>query len=96
MAPLGKILTLNNLRKLHTLVVDWSCICKKIRETIDHLLLYCKLASALWNFIFGLFGIEWVMSLRVVDHLACWREQFGRQHSLAVWKMVLVVFDNVF
>jgi hypothetical protein len=74
---------MDNLRKRHIIVVDWCCVCNKSGETIDHYLLYCKLASALWN-LFGLFGIEWVMPQRVVDHLACWRGQFGRQLSLVV------------
>jgi hypothetical protein len=39
LAILGKILTLENLRKRQIIVVDWCCMCKK---------------SALWNFIFGL------------------------------------------
>jgi hypothetical protein len=50
---LGKILTLDNLRKRHIIVVDWYCLCKKSGETIDHLLLHCELASGLWNSIFG-------------------------------------------
>jgi hypothetical protein len=62
-AALGKILTLDNLRKRHIIVVDWCCLCKKSGETVDHLLLHCKIASALWNSIFGLFGLAWIMPL---------------------------------
>jgi hypothetical protein len=36
---LRKILTKNNLRKWHVLVVDWCCMCKRSREFVDHLLL---------------------------------------------------------
>jgi hypothetical protein len=42
-------------------VVNWCCICKKSGETIDHLLLHCEVARALWNSVFGLCGLEWVM-----------------------------------
>jgi hypothetical protein len=60
-AALGKILTLNNLRKWHIIVVDWCCLCKKSGDTVDHLLLHCKTASALWNSIFGFLGLVWDM-----------------------------------
>jgi hypothetical protein len=40
---LGKILTLDNLRKRHIIVVDCYCMCKKSRETVDHLLHHCDL-----------------------------------------------------
>jgi hypothetical protein len=54
---LGKILTLDNLRKSNLIVVDWCCMCKKSRKTIDHLLLHCKVAKALWNIFLGLCGL---------------------------------------
>ena len=54
-------------------MVDWCCLCKKSGETIDHLFLHYEVASALWDYIFSVFGLEWVMSSRVVDLFACWR-----------------------
>jgi hypothetical protein len=39
------------------------------RYTVEHLLLHWETASVLWNSIFGLFGIEWVMPQRVIDWL---------------------------
>jgi hypothetical protein len=46
-AALGKILTMDNLRKQNLIVVDWCCMCKKSGKTIDHLLLHCEVARAL-------------------------------------------------
>jgi hypothetical protein len=43
----GKILTFDNLRKWQIIVVDWCCMCKKSRKTVDHLLLHCEIASSL-------------------------------------------------
>jgi hypothetical protein len=40
-ATLGKILTLDRLKQWHIIIVDWSYMCKKNGETVDHLLLYC-------------------------------------------------------
>jgi hypothetical protein len=57
---LGKILILDNLRKMNVIVVDWCCMCKKSWESIDYLL-HCKVARELWSLHFQLFGVVWVM-----------------------------------
>lgn len=41
-----KIVTMDNLRQRHIVVIDWSCICKRSCRSIEHLLLHCKIASA--------------------------------------------------
>jgi hypothetical protein len=69
-------------------VVDWCCLCKKSGKTVGHLLLHCETASALWNSIFGLFGLACAMPCRLRDLLACWRGQFGSPQSETVWKMI--------
>lgn len=51
-AALGKILTMENLRKMHIILVDKCCMCKRNRESVDHLLLYCDTAYALWSTLF--------------------------------------------
>jgi hypothetical protein len=64
-----KILTLENPRKRHVIVVDWRCICKKSGKTIDQLLLHCEVTTELWVLILHLFGVEWVMSRTMVKLL---------------------------
>jgi hypothetical protein len=51
---LGKILTIDNLRKRNLIVIDWCCMCKKSEKTIDYFLLHYEVARALWNFVFVL------------------------------------------
>jgi hypothetical protein len=70
-ATLGKILTLDNLRKRRIIVIDKCCMCKKNGESVDHLLLHCDAACVLWNAIFSRFSLSWVMPRRVVDLFAC-------------------------
>jgi hypothetical protein len=70
-AALRKILTLDNLRKRHVIVIDRCCMCKRNGESVDYLLLHCEVARALWNAVFSHFGLSWVMSLQVVDLFAC-------------------------
>jgi hypothetical protein len=86
-AALGKILTHDNLHKRNIVVVGWCCMCKKNGETVDHLLLHCEIARALWHTIFNRFGLLWVMPRRVGDLFDCWWSG-GRPRSAVVWKMI--------
>jgi hypothetical protein len=70
-AALSRILTLDNLRKMHTIIVDRCCLCKRDEESVNHILLHYDVASALWNNIFSRFGISWVMPRSVLDLVAC-------------------------
>jgi hypothetical protein len=86
-AALGKILTVDNLRKRHVIVVDRCCMCKRSGESVDHLLLHCVVAYAMWSAIFSRFDLSSVMPLRVLDLFACWWTA-GRPRSAVIWKMV--------
>jgi hypothetical protein len=77
MAALGKIMTLDKLKKRNVIMVDWCCMCKRSGESIDHLLLHCEVARELWTLIFLLFEVEWIMPKRVIELLACWRGLLG-------------------
>ena len=56
-AALGHILTIDNLRRQHVIVLDWCCMCKESGESISHLLLHCLAAREVWSFIFSIFDI---------------------------------------
>ena len=84
---LGKILTLDNLRKRGLIVMDWCCMCKRSGESINHLLLHCEVARTLRSVLFTLFGVKWVMNGRVTDFLACWKGQRGNKMVMEVWRM---------
>jgi hypothetical protein len=84
-AAIGKILTLDNLRKRQVIVIDRCCMCKNNGESVDHL--HCEVACVLWNAIFSRFSLSWVMPRRVIDLFACWWTG-GRSRSAVVWKMV--------
>uniref|UniRef100_A0A2N9HY77 Reverse transcriptase zinc-binding domain-containing protein n=1 Tax=Fagus sylvatica TaxID=28930 RepID=A0A2N9HY77_FAGSY len=57
-AALGKILTIDNLRKRHLIIIDHCCLCKLSGESVDHLLLHCPFAREMWSMVFGLFEDE--------------------------------------
>ncbi|XP_042983152.1 uncharacterized protein LOC122312575 [Carya illinoinensis] len=50
---LGKILTLDNLRKHGLIVLNWGFLCKKFGESVDHLLLHCDVTRLLWYKVFN-------------------------------------------
>jgi hypothetical protein len=81
-----KILTLDNLRKCHIIVIDWCCMCKKSGEITDHLVLHCDVVGELWILIFQMFGLEWVM--HVVDLLACWNRRVDWNDINIVWNAI--------
>lgn len=94
-AALGKILTLDNLRKWHVIVINICYLCKKIGESMDHILLHSDVAFALWSILFGCFGMSWVMPRRVVDLLACWWSS-RRLMSATAWKMMPICFFGAY
>ena len=63
-------------------------MCKCNSETIEHLLLHCPVALELWDMVFGLFGVCWVMPLFVVGLLACWQGRFGDHRNGDIWMVV--------
>jgi hypothetical protein len=56
-AALGKILTLDNLRKKNMVLINRCGMCKRDEETVDHLLIHCEWAQVLWNAFFNHFGL---------------------------------------
>ena len=63
-------------------------MCKCNCETVDHLFLHCRVALELWDMVFGLFGVYWVMPMSVVGLFACWQGQFGHHRNGDIWMVV--------
>lgn len=80
---------MDNLNKRHVLIVDWFCMCKKNGMSVNYLLLYFEMASALWNTIFSLVWLAWVIRSWVVDLFTCWKRHFDRIKNANIWNMIL-------
>ena len=65
----GRVLTTDHLRKRGCTIMDWCCLCKCNRESVDHLLLRCGEVFWLWSFALRSFGVSWVLLKRVTDLL---------------------------
>jgi hypothetical protein len=71
-------------------MMEWCCMCKKSKESIDHLLHHCKVARDLWVSVFRLFGMEWVVSQWMVELLASWRGRIVNHRNIEVWRTALM------
>ena len=69
-------------------MLDWCYMCKRCRESVDHLLLQCPIAYEVWSMVFCLFGIHWVMPYKVIELLASWQGKFGRHQNIDLWRFV--------
>jgi hypothetical protein len=84
---LGKIYTMDNLKKRYIIVVGRCCMCKRNGESVEYLLLHCEVANASWNVFFSQFELSLVMPRRVVDLYTCWWTARSTW-SVIVWKIV--------
>ena len=83
---LGKILTAENLRKRHIIIVSWCCMYKANGESIDHLFIHCPVARELWSAVFCTFGVLWVMPQTVRELIEGW--QWLKHHHNQIWTAV--------
>jgi hypothetical protein len=87
-AALGRILTAENLRRRHIMLVSWCCMCKADGESVDHLLLHCVYAKELWDLVLAMFGMCWVMPGSVRELLAAWQGKMGKHPKHMIWSAV--------
>lgn len=65
----GSILTTDMLMTRGRGMVNRCFMCKMSAETCNHLLLWCPMVYSLWNMIYELLGINWVMAGSVRDEI---------------------------
>ena len=62
-------------------------MCLKNEETIDHLLLHCSKTRTLWELLFTLVGVSWVMPSSVRETLLSWQGSFVGKKRRKVWRV---------
>ena len=95
-ATWGKALTLDLVQKKGWTLANRCFMCLEKEETIDHLFLHCSKTRVLWDLLFALFGVSWVLPSSVRETLLSWHGSFvGKKHK-RVWRVAsLYIFWTI-
>ncbi|KAL6331568.1 hypothetical protein AAG906_011508 [Vitis piasezkii] len=106
-ASWGKVLTQDQLEKRGCILANKCVLCCAEEETINHILIHCPKARVLWDLVFSLFGVNWVLSFTVRDTLSGWSASFVDKKRGKTWRAAplclfwtvwkernMIVFDN--
>ena len=85
-ASWGKVLTLDQLKKRRWSLPNRCLLCCAADETIDHLLIHCTKSKVLWDLLFTLFSVQWVLPLSVKEVLLGWHDSFVGKKRRKVWR----------
>ena len=84
-AAWGKVLTLDQLKRRSMTFANRCFMCEEEEETIDHLLIHCKLAKMLWDLILSIVGISWVFPQSVLHTLLAWQGAVVGKKRKKIW-----------
>ena len=92
-ASWGKVLTQNQLKRRGWNLANRCPLCCDEEETINHILIHCSKAKVLWDLLFSLFGVNWVLPFLVRDTLLGWHAPLkDKKHSKVWWAAPLCLF----
>ena len=75
-------------RPFKALNPDWCILCRRSKETIDHLFLHCLMTLGLWHKIFSQAGMEWVQPSSICDMLVISFKCFGNSiRGKTLWRI---------
>ncbi|RVW97835.1 hypothetical protein CK203_021303 [Vitis vinifera] len=66
-ASWGRVLTQDQLKRRGWILANRCSLCCAEEETINHILVHCSKAKVLWDLVFSLFGVNWVLPSTVRD-----------------------------
>ena len=70
--------------------------CLSEAKMVDHLLLHCARTRILWNLLFSLFGVYWIISCSVKETLLGWQGSFVGKTRKKAWQAApLCIFWTV-
>ena len=75
------------LRKKGWKMFNRCYLCKVEKETGDSILLHCPKACMLWQLIFALFDVQWVMHSSMRGVLFSWGDSLVGKKSKKAWKV---------
>ncbi|RVW91675.1 LINE-1 reverse transcriptase-like [Vitis vinifera] len=81
-----EVLTLDQLKKRGRCLANRCFLCCEEEESVDHILIQCSKARVLWELLFALFGVSWVLPYLVRDTLSGWSDFNMGKKRRKVWK----------
>ncbi|KAJ9701497.1 hypothetical protein PVL29_006726 [Vitis rotundifolia] len=85
-ASWGRVLTQDHLKRRGWFLANRCFLCCKEEETINHILIHCPKARVLWNLVFSMFGVHWVLPHTVRDTLLGWSASFMDKKRGMTWR----------
>ena len=70
------ILTMDQLKKRGRALANICYLCDEGEETVDHLLVHCPMARAVWKLLLVIFRVSWVFPHTVRETLLSWQASF--------------------
>lgn len=83
----GSILTMDSLKQRKMAIVNPCPLCLEAEDTVDHILLTCKLAQSIWLCILGLFGYSWVFPSSILGRFEGCNSFVGSSRGKIMWKI---------
>ena len=81
----GKVLTLDQLKRGGWPIANRCFLCCTEKESINHILIHCSKARVLWELVFALFGVMWILPLLARDTFLGWHGSFVRKKRRKAW-----------
>ena len=90
------MLTLDQLKCRGMTFANRCFMCEEEEETIDHLLIHCKITKMLWDLFLSIVGISWVFPHSVLHTLLAWQGAAVGKKRKKIWLAApLCLFWNI-
>ena len=95
-ASWGKVLTLDQIERRGWPITNRCFLCFAEKESINHILIHCTDVRVLWELLFALFSVLWVLPLSARDTFLGWHGSFVIKKCRKTWMTIpLCLFWSV-
>ena len=83
----GEALTLDQLKRRGWTLANKCFLCLADEESTNHILIYCTKTRVLWELLFALFGVTWVLPFLVRETFLGWHKSFVGKKCKKAWML---------
>lgn len=83
------ILMVDNLNKRGHTLPNVCLLCRRDKESVDHLLIHCDFAKEEWYPVLENFGVSWEFPKEFKASVGAWRIQRVLRKRKVLWKSLL-------